>query len=72
MGEQHLEGFGGNVRRFPGHAFIGGDSSSIPRTVLPQIAEANRNAIQQTRPVFGAPFCDVFRPIFGAVFEIAH
>ena len=42
MGEQHLEGFGGNVRRFPGHAIIG-DSSSVPRTVLPQIAEANRS-----------------------------
>ena len=42
LGEQHLEGFGGNVRRHPGHAFVGADSS-VPRTVLPQIAEANRS-----------------------------
>ena len=42
LGEQHLEGFGGNVKRHPGHAFIGADSS-VSRIVLPQIAEANRS-----------------------------
>ena len=43
LGEQHLEGFGGNVKRHPGHAFIG--DSSVSRTVLPQIAEANRSLV---------------------------
>ena len=43
LGEQHLEGFGGNAKRHPGHAFIGGADSSVSRTLLPQIAEANRS-----------------------------